>query len=259
MRGKPKRPDSKITPYELFMLVLCAWSLLILATGAFFRWREATGEILSYADTVVCGFFLVDFLRSLYRAPNKLQYFATWGWIDLISSIPAIDVFRLGRTARIFRIIRVLRGVKSARALAHYVAGRRTESTVYATMLFSLLLVLSCSIAVLEFEVPAGGNINSAQDAMWWAVSTMTTVGYGDRYPTTSEGRLVAVFLMAAGVGVFGMLSGLIAAWFLSPANERRDADGEEIKRLLVELRDRMAAGAATPLSTSSLPPAAQR
>lgn len=190
----------------------------------------------------MCVFFLIDFGRSLYRSSDRLRYLVTWGWIDLVSSIPAVDILRWGRTARILRILRALRGIKSARRLAQHVAGRQTESAVYATVILSLLLILTCSIAVLEFEEPAGGNINTAQDAMWWAVSTMTTVGYGDRYPTTSEGRLVAVSLMASGVGVFGMMSGLVASWFLSPAAEHGDADREEIKRLLIELRERITA-----------------
>ncbi len=67
-------------------------------------------------------------------------------------------------------------------------------------------MIVSCSIAILQFEAIApDGNIRTAQDAMWWAVSTMTTVGYGDTYPVTFEGRIVAVFLMASGVGAFGV------------------------------------------------------
>lgn len=80
---------------------------------------------------------------------------------------------------------------------------------------------------------------------MWWSVTTMTTAGYGDRYPVTSEGRLIAVVLMAGGVGVFGTLSGLVAGWFLSPDTKQADADRDELKVLLEQLRDQRAAHAA--------------
>ena len=100
-------------------------------------------------------------------------------------------------SARVLRILRVLRGMKSARSIAHFVVARRAQSAGLAAALLCLLLVVTCSIAILPFEIPAGGNIVTADDALWWAVSTMTTVGYGDRYPVSSEGRTVAVFLMA--------------------------------------------------------------
>ena len=78
---------------------------------------------------------------------------------------------------------------------------------------------------------------------MWWAVSTMTTVGYGDTYPTTPEGRLVAVFLMAAGVGVFGTLSGLVASWFLSPAAVETESELEDIRAMLADIQRRLPPG----------------
>ena len=221
------------------MLSLCAGALLLFCVRTFFRWNESTRLILSYADNVVCGLFFIDFANSFFRADSKWNYLRTWGWIDLLSSIPTLDAARWGRAARIMRILRVLRGVKSARAMAHFVVARRAESAFLASVLLALLLVVCCSIAVLEFEVPAGGNIASGEDAMWWAVSTMTTVGYGDRFPITSEGRVVAIFLMAGGVGLFGTMSGFVASWFLSPAAAETDEDLTEIKQLLLELKER--------------------
>ena len=226
-----------VTPYQLFMLVLCVWALVVLAAGVFTRWSDSTGTILAYADTVVCGFFLIDFLKSLSDAKDKWHYLRTWGWIDLLSSIPVIDPLRWGRMARALRILRVLRGVKSARKMAHFMSQRREQSAFFTSVLLTFLLLTSCSIAILEFEAESGGNITTAQDAMWWAVSTMTTVGYGDTYPVTSEGRLIAVFLMTAGVGAFGVLAGVIASWFLAPVAEEADQDREEIKELLLELK----------------------
>jgi voltage-gated potassium channel len=67
--------------------------------------------------------------------------------------------------------------------------------------LVALLLTVFCSIAILHFENDSNGNIKTAEDAIWWAFVTITTVGYGDRFPVTSEGRIIAAVLMSAGVG----------------------------------------------------------
>ena len=225
-----------LTPYQFFMLCLCLWALLTLAADSFFELNEATQRILTYADYVVCLLFFLDFLHSLYTAPNRARYLASWGWIDLLSSIPIAGSLRWGRAARVMRILRIMRGVKSARALAHFLTARRAESALLASLLLTLLVIVLSSIAVLQFEIPAQGNIASAEDALWWAVSTMSTVGYGDAYPITPEGRVVAVFLMAAGVGLFGTLSGLMASWFLSPAAEEADSELGDIRGLLSEL-----------------------
>ncbi len=229
-----------VGPYQLFMLTLCLWALVTVGAGRFFRLDPATQTILLYADTAVCFLFFVDFVYTFVRAPNKARYFLTWGWIDLLSSIPVVGPLRWGRAARVMRILRVLRAVKSTRALAHFVVGRRAEFALLSSLLLSLLMIVFGSIAMLEFEVPAGGNIQTAEDAMWWAMSTMTTVGYGDRYPITSEGRLIAVFLMAAGVGVFGTLSGLAASWFLSPAVEDTESDVTRIEKTLVAIQQQL-------------------
>lgn len=232
--------QASVSPYQLFMLALCLWAILSLATDTVVRLDPETSRVLDYADNVVCGLFFIDFLTNLYRAPRRWAYLASWGWIDLLSSVPTVDSLRWGRAARIMRILRVLRGVKSARAIAHFVVARRAQSAFLATMLLALLLLVFAAVAMLEFETTADSNIRTAEDALWWAISTMTTVGYGDTYPKTPEGRLVAVFLMAAGVGLFGTFSGLVASWFLSPAAEETDSDIEELKAMVAELQRRL-------------------
>lgn len=240
MTDDSRNLTADIGPYQLFILALSLWALMMLGAGATLTLDESTRTILEYADTTLCVLFFLDFLINLYRAPSRIQYFVGWGWIDLLSSIPAIEPLRWGRAARIMRILRVLRAVKSMRAIALFVMRRRAESAFLASMLLCLLLIVGCSLAILEFEAPAGGNIGSAGDAMWWAITTMTTVGYGDRYPITTEGRLVGAFLMAAGVGMFGTLSGLLASWFLSPAAEETDSELADIKQQLDRIERRL-------------------
>src|SRR4051812_28317251 len=88
-----------VSPYQLFMLSLCIWALLLLAARSFVRLDDSTRTILDYADTAICALFLVDFLNSLARTEHRGRYLATWGWIDLLSSVPTVGAFRLGRAA----------------------------------------------------------------------------------------------------------------------------------------------------------------
>ena len=229
-------------PYQVFILLLCIGALMLLGVDVALKLDPGTHQILLYADTVLCAIFFFDFLHSLYKAPDRRSYMLRWGWVDLLSSIPSVGPLRAGRAARIVRVLRVLRGVRSARAIAQFVLARRAQSAALAVIFLALLLLVVSSIAILQFETAATSNITTADDAMWWAVTTMATVGYGDRYPVTAEGRLVAVTLMAGGVGIFGTFSGLVASWFLSPGEDNGEAERSEIRRLLVDLHAKVGA-----------------
>jgi voltage-gated potassium channel len=136
--------------------------------------------------------------------------------------------------------VRVLRGVKATRILATFVFQRRAESAAMAATLLAILAVFLGSAAVLHFEGAGetSANIQDAQDAAWWAVVTMTTVGYGDRVPITPEGRLVGVFLMVTGVVLVGTFSGLAASWFLAPAARRNRTEIESLAQEVVRMRE---------------------
>lgn len=137
------------------------------------------------------------------------------GWIDFISSIPTFEFLRYGRLIRIFRILRVLRAFRSLRFIAGHVFKNRTQGTFATVSLIAVLMIIFGSIAILQVEQEPNCNIKSAEDAIWWAFVTITTVGYGDKYPITTEGRIIAAFLMITGVGLFGTFTGFIAAWFM--------------------------------------------
>lgn len=221
-------------PYALFMLILSILSLGGLAISAMGGLSAEQVSILQVADLVVCSLFFADFLWSIYHAPDRGRYFLRWGWLDLLSSVPMIDALRVTRVARIFRIVRLIRGIKATKILAQFILDRRAESAFLAALLLSILLVVASSIAILQFETGPSSNIHSAEEAIWWAIATITTVGYGDLYPVTTEGRIVASLLMVFGVILIGTLSGFAAAWFLKPAEEARES---ELAVVLAEIR----------------------
>lgn len=241
-------------PYLVFILFLSAYALLALALATLVPLSPETRQILAYADTAVCLLFFLDFLISLARAEHRGRYFLQWGWLDLLSSIPMVESLRWGRAARILRIIRVLRGLRATRVLTGFLLERRAEGAFLAAFLITFLLVFTSAVAVLQFETDPAANIRTAEDALWWAVVTVTTVGYGDRYPISSEGRLMAALLMAAGVGLFGTLSGFVASWFLQPSRTRIEVELERLLKQVLELREEAAARERATVDGSTIP-----
>jgi voltage-gated potassium channel len=239
------------------MLGLCIYVLLALAIETFFELSSNIEALLHHADTAVCCVFMADFFAKLFTAKRKFHYLLTWGWIDFLSSIPLIGPLRFGRLARLARILRLLRGFRSIKVLTQHLLARRAESASTVAALTSLLLVVFCSIAVLHFEQGHDSSIASPEDALWWAFTTVTTVGYGDTFPVTSGGRIVAVFAMCAGVGLFATLSGLVATWFLAPTEIEQERELEEIRIRLANIETHLETLAnAAQLETAARPPA---
>lgn len=139
-----------------------------------------------------------------------------WGWIDLVSSIPTFDYFRAGRALRLIRLLRVLRAFRSTKVLLNHVFRKKTHGAMTSALIIAILMIIFSSIAILQVETDTSSNIKTAEDALWWAYVTITTVGYGDKFPVTTEGRLIAISLMTVGVGLFGTFTGFVASWFVA-------------------------------------------
>jgi len=207
--------------YDLFIFILSMYSVIALAIEMTVPLPPEVKALIQDIDFLICLMFLADFSVRLYTAPSKLGYLK-WGWIDLASSIPMIDAFRAGRMMRVIRILRLLRGVRSLRSVFKYALRKRTQSIFLSAGILSFAMLTFSSIAILCFENVPGANITTAGDALWWALTTMTTVGYGDRVPVTMEGRIIASMLMITGVGLFGTFTGLVASWFVD-VNEKEE------------------------------------
>jgi len=208
-------------------IIMLAFSFYVLAAQAAMEWLVLPDEVhrlLSWIDTAICCVFLVDFFIQLARAPCKGQYLK-WGWIDLVSSLPFFPFVRWGRLVRIARVLMVLRSFRSLKRVADVMFRNRAQGTILTVLVLVVLLLFSGTVAILLFETGPHANIRTAGDAVWWAFSTLTGVGYGDYYPITWAGRLVAAVLMTAGVGLFGTLTAWLASWFMGDFRPRDDRD----------------------------------
>ncbi len=205
-------------PWQFFIAVLSIFALSSLAYEQFAKPPADTRAILSMADFVICAFFLGDFVWQFRRAENKWVYMR-YGWIDLISSIPAVPFLMWARVFRFARLLRVATSLKSWRQLVHNLFGNPAYGTAIVAITTVILVVFAGAIVILELETSPDSNIRNASDALWWSVSTVTTVGYGDRFPVTDAGRLFASLLMLVGIGVYGTITGLFATWFIKGAN----------------------------------------
>jgi voltage-gated potassium channel len=215
MRGN----GTKITFLDIVILILSLYVLIALLADTFFKLPSEVSRLLDLIDNGICAIFLYDFFYRLVKAPSKLK-FLKWGWIDLVSSIPAFPCLRYGRLIRLLKILRVLRAIRSVKILTELFKSR--EHGTFATVSFiAILMIIFGSISILQVEQgDPSSNIKTAGDAIWWAFTTITTVGYGDRYPVTGEGRFIAGMLMITGVGLFGTFTGYVAAWILQGKKE---------------------------------------
>ncbi len=208
---------------NLLILLLSFYVLIALLISTLVQLPPEISKILNYVDNIICAVFLFDFIVRFRKAENKLS-FMKWGWIDLIASVPTFDFMRAGRLLRLIRLIRLIRAFRSTKHIVQHVFKNKTKGTLTSVALIAVLMLLFSSIAILQFETEANSNIKTAEDAIWWSYVTITTVGYGDKYPVTTEGRIIAAILMTVGVGLFGTFTAFVSSWFVKT---EKDSQGK--------------------------------
>jgi voltage-gated potassium channel len=214
MNDSPAGSRQGVGAFQIALLLFTIVVLCSLVIDTTLPLPKEVSRLVHMVDTLACAVFFTDFCLRLYRAQSKLA-FMKWGWIDFIACIPNLEVLRWGRMVRVLRIIRLLRGVRSVQKAVAIMFASKTQGSAVMVVFAAVLLVVFSSVSVLVCERQGDGNIKTAEEAVWWSIATITTVGYGDRYPITTEGRVVGVILMVAGVSMFGCLSGLAASFFL--------------------------------------------
>jgi voltage-gated potassium channel len=182
---------------------------------------------------------MTDFLYRLFSAHSKKEYFfRQMGWADLLASLP-MPQLKILRTFRIIRAGRLMREYGGAKMLKEFVSNRGGSALL--SLIFLMLLILEFGglfLLGVESRSP-DANIKNASDVLWYIYVTVTTVGYGDRFPVTNTGRIIGVVILTMGVGLFGTLTAFLANIFIkpeeSPEPEQAPASAPEDLKAQVE------------------------
>jgi voltage-gated potassium channel Kch len=182
-----------------------AWELTMAGLAIVFvalAFVEQTQTVL-YLDIALTLIFLAEFSLRFWAAASRRAYLRGH-WIDLIALLPAIREFRILRLARLARGVRAFSGIY--RALGHYGPLARNRGLLGLFAVWAAVMVLS-SLGLYAAEHGVNAAVDNPFDALWWGVSTLTTVGYGDVTPVTVEGRIAAMVLMLLGIGIFAAIT----------------------------------------------------
>jgi voltage-gated potassium channel len=219
------------SPFEMAMMLLSLLSVIIVLVMTFGRLDSETYRLLFFVDTSICMIFMINFFVGLIRARDK-RFFIKHHWIDFIASIPAIEALRM---ARLFQILRVIRLIRMSRSLLLPLVKQRKQATLASLLVAMVTILTLASVIMLIVESGTeGANIQTAEQAIWWALVTISTVGYGDYYPVSTAGHIIGGVVIVSGVSFFGVISGYMASVFVAPdeseRQERQDAHKAEIK-----------------------------
>lgn len=235
---------------DLLMLFLALVSIAILIYDETTNIPQDERQALIVIDAFIVLVFAIEFVYGLWTAQDKRAYWKSHWW-ELPGLVPMavgeasfLRAFRLARAARVIRIIRVISVLARLRRANAKARGFISRSHLATVLAVAGMLIVTC--AYLEFlaEKDANpGQFGSFWDALWWAIVTTTTVGYGDKFPLTTEGRLVAIVLMFTGIGIIGALAGSLANALLKTPG---GGGPRPLEERLKELSDLHAAGKLT-------------
>lgn len=213
---------------SIAFIVVIVWPIAVPHLGS------QTRTALTAADDGIWAAFALEYAALVITAPSRRRY--------VVGHIPDLLMVVLPMM-RPLRMLRVLRlgsvAVSGAQRSRHLLVSR---APLYAAGLASLAVV---SAAVMELNAEqhaAGANIRNIGDAMWWAVTTITTVGYGDHYPVTASGKVIAAALMLTGIGLLGVITASVAAWFIGAEEDEAMSREARLEAVVARLEQQVEA-----------------
>jgi voltage-gated potassium channel len=222
--------------FDVVLLVLILISVLIVMIESVPEWRVLFADYFYFAEWLFTIVFTIEYVLRIIISPKPLKYiFSTWGVIDLLSILPtfispfisgytSFRVVRALRLLRIFRILKLSRFTSESQALAHSL-----KASYYKIMVFLFFVVMMIVMAGTIMYVIEGGEngFTSIPASIYWAVVTVTTVGYGDISPVTDFGKMLSSVMMILGYAIIAVPTGLISVGMANYKEEKGDPDNQ--------------------------------
>lgn len=205
------------------LMALAVATLPLVLAPELLSLSETTRTLFLVFDAIIWSLFAIDLAVRTWLSEHRVRFLLDHPFEVLIVVIPFL------RPLRLFRMAPLLRPLAASALLSQILRTRSASWTLVSALI--AIAVATVIVAIVERDIE--GGIQDWGTVTWWALATITTVGYGDVVPVSTAGRIVGVFLMLVGIGVFGVLTANVAAWFVE---QSQDEDQERIRVSLEEL-----------------------
>lgn len=238
--------DKVIKKYDFFLMSLILLNVIAVILGSV-KWIETEFKTeLFLFEIFSVAIFTIEYLLRIWSCVieekysgsilGRLKYSLTpLALIDLLAILPFyltftvfdLRIIRIFRLFRIFRIAKAARYVSSLKLLARVFKSKKEELIITSIVMFILLIVASSLMYFFENSVQPD-KFSDIPSTMWWAVATLTTVGYGDVYPITAEGKVIASIVAILGIGLFALPTGILGAGFVEEFQKKKHNEGKK-------------------------------
>ncbi|MBU2511399.1 ion transporter [bacterium] len=218
--------------FEIFVIFCIITSVTFLLVDSSMELNKTVQAVIRPIELGLNLFFIFEYLARIFLAPNR-WIFVKKNLIDLIALLPILRFFRLVRILRLIRIIKIIRSSQWGTALTNRssslgaeLQGKAVEASVISFVLATI--ILTGSVGILIFEKGQNEQFQGFLDGFWWSIVTLTTVGYGDKFPITTGGRILAVVIMLLGLSFFALITGFVSS-FIMQRYKREEFTGMDL------------------------------
>ncbi len=217
---------------EIPMILLALAMIPLLSLPLIIELSTQTEDIFLIVYWVIWGSFAVELVVKTYLAESRWGYLRE-NWLDvLIVALPLFRPLRIMRSARILRLVRILRVAAFLNKAFPGLRQLLVAHGLHYVLMVGLFIIFASGVLVTQLEQGTDSPIQNLGDGLWWALTTVTTVGYGDIVPTSSGARAAGALLMLGGVAIFGAITANIASFFVAQGDKKPDKLDEVLTRM---------------------------